>query len=55
LADGNPIDQAEEFLPYEPGLVVEEIDVFENFLAVYAKRLGLPVILVHNLTTGERK
>jgi protease II len=53
--DGKTLGAIEEFLPSTEGYVIEEIDVFDDYIVVYGKKLGLPSIMVHNKQTGESK
>jgi oligopeptidase B len=50
----NPeLRQATEILPARPGITLEDIDAFQDFLAIYERDAGLPRIRIHDLTSGE--
>jgi oligopeptidase B len=52
---GLDIDQAEVFVDSEPGQIIEEVDMFNDFLAIYQRDEGLPRLLVYQLSTGNFK
>ena len=44
----------EDMLPFDdPTLVIDEFDTFDNFFALYAKRNGVPELIVQDLDTGK--
>jgi len=50
---GQPLLHAIDFIPYEVGKSIEEIDMFEHFLAIYYRLNGLPRVKVCDIKTGE--
>lgn len=51
---GESLNKAEEFVRGEDGKIIEEIDMFENYLVIYARYNGVPSISVYDLRTGQQ-
>ncbi|KAI8146369.1 prolyl oligopeptidase family-domain-containing protein [Fennellomyces sp. T-0311] len=43
----------EDVITMEATEKIEDVDVFQNYIVVYGRREGLPMILCHNLETSE--
>ena len=50
---GQGLIHATDFIPYEVGKSIEEIDMFEHYLVVYYRCNGLPRVKVGDLKTGD--
>lgn len=50
---GLSVDQAEVFVDSKPGQIVEEVDMFNDYLAIYQRVEGIPKVLIYQLSTGS--
>lgn len=49
-----PESEWQDLLPFDdPTLVIDEFDTFDTFFALYAKRNGVPELIVQDLETGK--
>jgi oligopeptidase B len=42
-----------DFIPYDPEVKIENVDAFENYLAISERLKGLPAIRIYDLKSGE--
>jgi oligopeptidase B len=42
-----------DFIPYDPEVMIENVDAFENYLAISERVKGLPAIRIYDLKSGE--